>query len=731
MPLRKVGQIRPREDASPVTPEEPAPQRQREDDLIDLTSSDEELDEALSQIPLARPNDGLTDQQRDVVRAAKAPDDIPPGGEIIRVTAAAGTGKTTTLEHVARRLLQDLGHRKVTYLVFNKAAQAEAQNRLHGNVVCRTLHAQAYRLMSFDEENGNGKVSLKPEEEMPKYVLETFRNDINRFYERVPKDLVKYNARRRCAFFIWKTVVRFMQSADDEIEGFEHWRFGKCYYPAVLHAKGSPGAKEKRLPNEPEEKEATKFYCECAERLWRKMRVDFNGTGLSECGFWTYDGVMKQVQLEDCEVPTRTILVDESQDCTPCQITWIEDQRARGKQIFFVGDSAQTIYSFRGAKSMHLAGMNGITRDFQLTNSFRFGPNIAAVANTILFGKMNSPQGHTFTHYSVVGGNPNPGTVSRSSEDVTEAIETLLARAREEGEKEPSVTLLAWKNVSLIVAALKYLSAKEDARIAIYGNDAGGRGGKKETWAKACKEVELIFKMYQEPNVQHEMPYYEFLDDKGQHERFTYAEFKSVVDARELGKYNVHVGLIEAYGSATMTKVKAFKERVLRAKVDPARCDVILSTVNQAKGAEWSNVLVLDDLATLAAFNADADGLNRKRGHRPTKPAPFAEFQWKEYGDDFNLWYVACTRAKRRLAVPAAYFDVEESFEEARRVATNEGVEEEEDKAEAFVEVEEEEDLTFIPPRQLAAKRRVYTAEQVARIHALGVEKDRFLSEGL
>ena len=93
MPLRKVGQIRPREDASPVTPEEPAPQRQREDDLIDLTSSDEELDEALSQIPLARPNDGLTDQQRDVVRAAKAPDDIPPGGEIIRVTAAAGTGQ--------------------------------------------------------------------------------------------------------------------------------------------------------------------------------------------------------------------------------------------------------------------------------------------------------------------------------------------------------------------------------------------------------------------------------------------------------------------------------------------------------------------------------------------------------------------------------------------------------------------------------------------------------------
>ena len=81
--------------------------------------------------------------------------------------------------------------------------------------------------------------------------------------------------------------------------------------------------------------------------------------------------------------------------------------------------------------------------------------------------------------------------------------------------------------------------------------------------------------------------------------------------------------------------------------------------------------------------------------------------------------------------MPAAYFDVEESFELARRFATKEGVEEEEVEAEAFVEVEEEEDLTFIPPRQFAAKRGLYTAKQVARIHALGVEKDRFLSRGL
>ena len=78
--------------------------------------------------PGLRPGPGgrmLTRQQRAIVNLAKSPGDIPAGwgdvnGELIRVTAAAGTGKTTTMEAVAERLLE-LGHPMVMYVTFTRS----------------------------------------------------------------------------------------------------------------------------------------------------------------------------------------------------------------------------------------------------------------------------------------------------------------------------------------------------------------------------------------------------------------------------------------------------------------------------------------------------------------------------------------------------------------------------------------------------------------------------------
>ena len=92
--------------------------------------------------PGLRPGPGgrmLTRQQRDIVQLAKAPDKIPfttslydqKFGEIIRVTAAAGTGKTTTMEAVAERMLE-LGHPKVTYVTFTREQKKDAEEDLDG-----------------------------------------------------------------------------------------------------------------------------------------------------------------------------------------------------------------------------------------------------------------------------------------------------------------------------------------------------------------------------------------------------------------------------------------------------------------------------------------------------------------------------------------------------------------------------------------------------------------------
>lgn len=74
-----------------------------------------------------------------------------------------------------------------------------------------------------------------------------------------------------------------------------------------------------------------------------------------------------------------------------CQVDWIAKQCENGSHVYIVGDAAQTIYSFRGAKSKYMVQLKGAV-DFQLTKSFRFGPTIASMANAVLFSKHKSKQ---------------------------------------------------------------------------------------------------------------------------------------------------------------------------------------------------------------------------------------------------------------------------------------------------------------------------------------------------
>lgn len=68
----------------------------------------------------------------------------------------------------------------------------------------------------------------------------------------------------------------------------------------------------------------------------------------------TFDIDMKKAQLRQLRIPSSVLLVDESQDMDECQVAWIASQKQFGTHIFFVGDSAQCIYGFRGAKSSYV-----------------------------------------------------------------------------------------------------------------------------------------------------------------------------------------------------------------------------------------------------------------------------------------------------------------------------------------------------------------------------------------
>ena len=107
---------------------------------------------------------------------------------MIRVNAAAGTGKTTTLVHLATRCI-DLGHKSLTYVTYNKAAATDAQQRMEASldkdrrhcVSAGTLHSCAMRLLLDEQEETNNK--LLDEHQFQNYIKEHWKAAINDYLQ--------------------------------------------------------------------------------------------------------------------------------------------------------------------------------------------------------------------------------------------------------------------------------------------------------------------------------------------------------------------------------------------------------------------------------------------------------------------------------------------------------------------------------------------------------------------
>ena len=81
--------------------------------------------------------DTLTEEQRRVV------DTDIGGGELMKVRAYAGTGKTRSLVEYAKKR----PFTKFLYVAFNKNAQVDAQKKFGFNVDCKTMHSVALRCL--------------------------------------------------------------------------------------------------------------------------------------------------------------------------------------------------------------------------------------------------------------------------------------------------------------------------------------------------------------------------------------------------------------------------------------------------------------------------------------------------------------------------------------------------------------------------------------------------------
>jgi superfamily I DNA/RNA helicase len=410
------------------------------------------------------------------------------GGRIVRITASAGSGKTTTLLQLASHAVLKCGHERICYATFTTAAAKDGKERMCRAleeatlqaatktvappvIEARTLHSFAYRLLEDHRQMKNNSESNKSsspprmwsDKKLKKWIADVCGDEMDRFLTQCYLELQrranssgssstqenklqsqKERAFEQVLFFIYKSLVLFTQSSMD-IAKFQDDKkaFGRDYYPAKIFHKNK-GEDYGFLPAVYNQQDKISFYSDQAAKCWRL--IDENDD------IRTFDLDMKRVQLLKLRVPGTILLVDESQDMDACQIDFIVHQQAElhRRHVYVVGDPAQAIYGFRGAKPKFLLQL-GCNEKMLLTHTFRFGPGVCNIANMILFAKEKSDQ----TQYGKLDKKPIYWDPYRAQSGIPDK-ESIITTDRSilEDWKSGQVALIARTNTMLLLEIL-------------------------------------------------------------------------------------------------------------------------------------------------------------------------------------------------------------------------------------------------------------------------------------
>lgn len=270
----------------------------------------------------------------------------------IKVIAFAGAGKTTTLKGLASAKPE-----RGVYLAFNKANADEAKRRLAlTRCTASSFHGLAYGVTR--EYMG------APAQQSARSVRES--GVLRRFH--LPR--VEGWHEFRIASAVGRTIAAFSNSDDSEF-GPHHGA------EAVIAAVGDPDFIKNPIKREAAAEAVRKLAAPLAEIAAAYWVHEM------EAGNLSHDMYLKMIDLDpDLRNQAfgmfRYLMVDEAQDINPVQRSIITKT---GLPIVAVGDPFQQIYSWRGAENA-LGLLPG--RELYLTQSFRFGEEIAEIARHIL-----------------------------------------------------------------------------------------------------------------------------------------------------------------------------------------------------------------------------------------------------------------------------------------------------------------------------------------------------------
>ncbi|MDF3300068.1 UvrD-helicase domain-containing protein [Streptomyces tropicalis] len=258
-------------------------------------------------------------------------------GDHLALQAGAGTGKTATLALLARAT-----KRRGRYLAYNRAIAQDATARFPNTVQCKTAHALAYAAV------GHRYTSRLNAPRRPAWQTGQAL-DLTKAVRIGNREV----SQRALSNAVLRTVTRFCHTADEKIT--RH------------HVPKLRGLEDTDL-----HRELAAHIVPFAHKAWCDLQHPDDGAVRFD-----HDHYLKIWALTQPTLNADFLLLDEAQDTNPVVEQIFLSQRSHA-QLVMVGDSAQAIYHWRGAKDV-MTGFDGT--HLTLSQSFRFGPRLAEEAN--------------------------------------------------------------------------------------------------------------------------------------------------------------------------------------------------------------------------------------------------------------------------------------------------------------------------------------------------------------
>jgi len=434
----------------------------------------------------------LTQEQKNCVTGAIV-------GKDIKTKAFAGSGKTSTLVAISKALAD----KRILYLAYNKSIKIEADSKFPLNVDCKTSHSLAFRryvhIIGHRLYDNYPKLNM---EALIKYIGITKKHDCER------EEL----ARKALG------ILRYFVQSD----------------APVSYLTPKPLKELYQNDNEQQEAEIRNYIEYIAYEYWNRCTKAGSDLPIN------HDVYLKMYQLSnpDLSMLYDVILFDECQDANPVLLDIITKQKC---QKIYVGDEHQQIYGWRGAINA-FAKLKGKT--FYLSKSFRFGENIAELANKILTikGEKKNLKGFDKLDTMIVNSVSFPYTsLCRTN---NKSIEVILNNLD--------------KKIHLVGNNIKYMTLFLNSGYALYKNNL-----------KMVKHD--LLKGFQ--SWEHMLSEYKNSEDKD-------------------SDLALIISFVEKYENNLTDTLKNLENA---SQVKEKEADLIISTIHKAKGREWDNVVIEDD----------------------------------------------------------------------------------------------------------------------------------------